>query len=372
MLKKRTVCALLSILIVSVCVAQNGITSNPDWQIKPAISPGFVLVHRSTIGHLIKGYPTNYEINISKPTLGNKLWHHENNMPDIGLSLQCLDFKNPSQLGYALTVAPYIEIPLNEKEKRSRLVIRLCFGATYITKSFDIKTNHKNIAIGSHVNAFVQFKGFWQFKLSKALRFEPGFIFTHASNGKAKNPNLGLNVLSLNMALNILMPSTKPKPEIIKVDSSTKAKSKNEIMAFAAIGFNQRNIATKDLKCYVVSLTYQRNVRNTHKFSVGFDLFYDENYQIDYENTFLRKPTGFEGMRMSARLGYSYNVGRISFPIELGYYVFQKTQPDANIVSRIGVRYYSRSGLIVHFGLRTHFAVAYDFEYGLGYRFFLK
>jgi hypothetical protein len=41
-------------------------------------------------------------------------------------------------------------------------------------------------------------------------------------------------------------------------------------------------------------------------------------------------------------------------------------------VSRIGVRYYSKSGLIAHFGLRTHFAVAYDFEYGLGYRFYLK
>jgi hypothetical protein len=168
---KRFKYSFFSLLLGASVFAQNGITGNPDWQIKPAISPGFVLVHRISIGHLVKGYPTNYELNISKPTMGNKLWHLENNKPDIGISLQCLDFKNPRQLGYGLTVAPYIEIPLNEKEKKSRLVLRLCFGATYITKRFDIKTNHKNIAIGSHVNAFVQFKGFWQFKLTKLLRF---------------------------------------------------------------------------------------------------------------------------------------------------------------------------------------------------------
>ncbi|PBQ33626.1 hypothetical protein CNR22_18200 [Sphingobacteriaceae bacterium] len=374
MFKKYLFLALLFCFAASEMTAQNGITGNPDWQIKPVINQGFILVHRISIGHLVKGYPTNYELNISKPSLGNKLWQIENNKPDFGVSLQVLDFKNPVQLGYALTAAPYIELPLNAREKASRLILRLCFGATYITKSFDIQKNHKNIAIGSHVNAFVQFKWFWQLKLSKNLRFEPGFAFTHASNGKAKNPNLGLNVVSLNFGLNLLIPSKKPKPEIIKIDSSTKAKSKNEIMAFAAVGFNQRSIATKELKAYVVSVSYQRNVRNTHKWSAGIDLFLDENYAYDYENRFGNKPKGIDATRMSLRLGYSYNVGRISFPIELGYYAFQKVSPgpDGAVVSRIGVRYYDRSGIVAHFGLRTHFAVAYDFEYGLGYRFYLK
>ncbi len=352
--------------------AQNGITGNPDWQIKPTINQGFILIHRTSIGHLVKGFPSIYEVNISKPTLGNKLWHLENNKPDIGVSLQCLDFKNPSQLGYALTAAPYIEIPLNAKEKTSRVIMRLCWGATYITKRFDINENRKNIAIGSHINSFVQFKWFWHLQLTKNIRFEPGIAFTHASNGKSRNPNLGLNVVSLNAGLNVLIPSKKPKPEILKIDSSARTRSKNEIFAFAAMGFNQREIATEDLKVIVTSITYQRNVRNTHKFSAGIDLFYDEIYKHDYETALQQQPQGFDQMRVSARLGYSYNIGRISLPIEMGYYVFQKTKPDGIIVSRIGVRYYSRCGLVGHFGLRTHFAIAYNFEYGLGYRFFIK
>ena len=341
------------------------------WQIKPVINAGFVLVHRISIGHLVKGYPINYELNLSKATLGNKLWHLENNKPDVGLSLQCLDFKNPSKLGYALTAAPFVEIPLNVKERASRMILRLCFGATYITKSFDIKDNHKNIAIGSHVNAFVQFKWFWQLQVSKNFRFEPGFAFTHASNGKAKNPNLGLNVVSLNFGLNYSIPS-KYKPQVTRIDSTTKVKSKNEVLTFAALGINQRGIAEKQLRTFVFSLVFQRNVRNTHKFSAGLDFYYDENYFIDFENKYFKNPEGVDKLRISTRLGYSYNVGRISFPIEIGYYAFQKVNPDGPVVSRIGVRYYSACGLIGHFGLRTHFAVAYTFEYGLGYRFFIK
>jgi len=357
--------------LCSFASAQNGLTGNPDWQIKPAINAGFVLVHRVSIGHLVKGYPTIYELNVSKPSLGNILWQLENNKPDIGISLQCIDFKNPEQLGYALTAAPYVEIPLNVKEKMSRVVMRLCFGATYISKPFEIHENHKNTAIGSSLNAYVQFKWFWQMQLSKNLRFEPGFAFSHASNGKAKNPNLGLNVVSLNFALNILIPA-KTRPLVTHIDSSTKVKSKNEFLTLAAFGINQREVNDKQLPTFVFSTVYQRNVRNTHKFSAGLDFYYDECYFIDYENAYGKAPEGIEKLRLSARLGYSYNVGRISFPIEIGYYVYQKANPDANIVSRIGVRYYSSSGIVAHFGLRTHFAVAYTFEYGLGYRFYLK
>lgn len=332
---------------------------------------GFIMVHRATIGHLVKGFPSIYELNISHATAGDKLWQIENNKPDVGLSFQCLDYKNPSQLGYAFALVPYIDIPLNQRVKTSRLILRLCWGATYITKCFDIHNNPKNIAIGSHVNAFVQFKWFWQVQLSQRLRLEPGFAFTHCSNGKSRNPNLGLNVASLNLGLNYTLPQSTPA-NISRIDSSTKVKSKNEIMAVAAVGFNEKGVQTGRLYCLLLSGAYQRNIRNTHKFSFGADLYCDQVYAEDYQNKLLKRPQGIDQWRASLRAGYSYNVGRLSFPIEIGYYVFQKVNPDAALVSRIGVRYYSKSGLIAHFGLRTHFAVAYDFEYGLGYRFYLK
>jgi len=358
-------------VFVSQALAQSITNTSSIWFIKPVVNNGFILVHRNNISHLVKGNPTIYELNIGKSTSGNKLWQIENNLPDIGISLQCIDFKNSLQLGYALTASPYIEIPLNKTPKILRPIIRLCWGLTYITKSYDSIENTENRAIGSHFNSFVQFRCFWRFKLSNLLRIEPGITFTHASNGKSKNPNLGLNVASLNLGLNYSI-QCKANQSITKIDSSTKAKSKNELIFFTAIGFNQKYIASPILKTFIYSFAYQRNLRNSHKYVLGIDVFYDQNYLIDYENVFKNKAQGIDQLRMSIKLGYSYNVGRLSFPFELGYYFFQKTNPDELIVNRLGVRYYSKTGLIAHFGLRTHFAVAYNFEYGLGYRFSLK
>ena len=357
-------------VFVSHALAQSITNTSSILFIKPVVNNGIILVHRSNISHLVKGNPIIYELNIGKSSSGNKLWQIENNLPDIGISLQCIDFKNPLQLGYALTASPYIEIPLNKTPKIIRPIIRLCWGLTYITKSYDSNENKENIAIGSHFNSFVQFRCFWRFKLSNLLRIEPGITFTHASNGKAKNPNLGLNVASLNLGINYSIQS-KVNQSITKVDSSTKAKSKNELIFFTSIGFNQKQIESPTLKTFVYSFAYQRNLRNSHKYVLGIDVFYDQNYLIDYENVFKNKAQGIDQLRMSIKLGYSYNVGRLSFPFELGYYFFQKTNPDELIVNRLGVRYYSKTGLIAHFGLRTHFAVAYNFEYGLGYRFSL-
>ncbi len=348
--------------------AQNGVSGHPAWQIKPSFNQGYVLVHRISIGHLVKGYPAIYEINISKPTLGNKLWHRENNLPDLGVSAQVIDYKNPAQLGYGLVIAPWAEIPFRPAEKKARLVMRLSWGLAYLTKKFDISTNHKNIAIGSHINAFAQFKWFWQIKFNERLRFEPGFAFTHASNGKFRNPNLGLNVVSLNAALNFLIPGKKPVPVTNKIDSSTYSRKKNEWLFFAAGGLNERITYTSLLRTFVVSAAYQRNVNNVHKYSAGLDLFYDENFITDYEireNKLLNGPDRF---RAALRAGYSYNLGRVSFPVELGYYLWQVSATDGLFVTRIGLRYYAANGLVGHFGLRTHFAVAYNFEFGLGYR----
>jgi len=369
--KKHRFYSALFVFLSIVSYAQNGITCNPDWFIKPSVNQGFILEHRSTIGHLVKGYPTIYEFDFGKPTLGNCIWHLENNKPELGISLSVVDFKNPAQLGYAYAIAPFADIPLNQKEKRTRVIMRLAWGVTYINKDFDIKTNHKNIAIGSKVNSYVQFKWFWQIPVTKNFRFEPGFAFTHASNARAKVPNLGLNVVSANAGFHFLIPSCK-KTVIEKMDSSTKVRKHNEILTYASFGYNQREVATPLLYNFHYTIAWQYNVRNTHKFGIGADMFVDQNYLIDYKQELKTEAKGFDNTRVALKFCYSYNLGRISFPFETGVYVFQKVKPDGPVVSRIGVRYYSQCGLVASVGLRTHFAVAYDFEYGLGYRFYIK
>ncbi|MBK9283249.1 MAG: acyloxyacyl hydrolase [Sphingobacteriaceae bacterium] len=370
-MKKRHQYCLFLLLSSIISFSQNGVTDNHEWFIKPAYNHGFILEHRSNIGHLVKGYPFMAEIAIGSKTMGHKLWHCENNLPDIGVAAFFIDFRNPSQLGYAYALAPFADIPLNTENKKARVIMRLCWGLTYLTKSFDIHSNPKNVAIGSHLNSFVQFKWYWHLQLSKNLRFEPGFSFSHASNARAEVPNLGLNVVTLNAGFNYTIPTNKPK-EIRNVDSLCRVLSRNELLIYSAFGYNQREVDGEYLYCGLLSMEYHRNKRNTHKFGGGIDVFIDQNYLADYKQEFNKSATGIENTRIALKFCYSYNIGRVSFPIDVGYYVFHKTKPDGDIVSRIGMKYYSRSGLVFNLGLRTHFAVAYNFEYGLGYRFFLQ
>lgn len=362
---------LICVFLVNLVFAQNGLVEHPEWHIKTNYNQGIILVHRSSINSLVEGYPSIYEIDFCKPTLGNKIWQQENNLPEIGIAAQLIDFKNPQHLGYGFVAAPFIEIPLNKAERLRRLYMRICWGVAYVTKPFDVHRNQKNLAIGSALNQFVQFRWMWKFKLSKSLIAEPGFSFSHTSNARAQVPNLGLNLLTIHAGLNFTLPSKKLIPQTLKVDSSTKAKTKNEILSFVSVGFNQREVNLKKEMCYMWAAYYQRNVRNTHKFGVGLNVFYDQNYLTDYANSNLDPSKTIDKSRMSVNFVYAYNIGRISIPTEIGYYFLAKAEADGPVVTRISVNYYAKNGLFLHAGLRTHFAIAYNFEYGLGYRLYL-
>ena len=305
-----------------------------------------------------------------KPTLGDRVWQLENNKPDLGINISVIDYANPKQLGYAIIIAPFAEIPLNKKERASRLIMRLCWGPALMTKHFDIATNQKDGAIGSTLNAYIQFKWFWQIKLNKNVRFEPGFMFSHVSNGRAQSPNLGLNVFGIGAAFTFNL-THKPKT-ITKIDSTTKNKSKHELVVVNSYGINDGEIMGKKQLTACLSFLYNFNKRNTHKFGLGFDVFYEENYVKDLKNGNIQINSPIDELRYGPKLSYSYNIGRISLPIEMGVYLRQLTNPDGLFYHKLGVRYIGDKGLVLTFGLRTHWAVAYCFDYGIGYRFRFK
>lgn len=354
-----------------VVFSQKKMTGTKDFYIKVAPSYGFIFEHKSTIGNLVKGYIPGIEIDFVKPTTGTKRWHHENNFPEVGLSLNIIDFSNPKQLGYCFALSPYIEIPLNKKVRASRPVVRICWGVSYLNKKFDINTDPKNIAIGSHLNTFVQWKVLWHLKLSNKLRLEPGLSFSHASNGRSQVPNLGLNVVSLNLGL-----TYKLNGEVTKValqDSSPTWKSKHEILIWDAAGFNEHEPAT-GTKYFsnTFGVNYYYNVRNTHKWGAGFDVDYDLQNEYHLKTSGHPAQSWLDLVQLGVKACYAYNIGRISLPIEMGYYAISKPKEDGPIFHRIGIRYYCKNGLMFNFTMKSHWAVAAHFDYGLGYRFSLK
>lgn len=327
--------------------------------------------HRATIGHLITGYVPMYELNLVKPSDGSKLWHLENNKPDVGLCLSVIDFNNPKVLGHSISLAPFVEIPLNKKERASRLIFRTSWGISYLTKRFDIKGNHKNIAIGSNWNAFVQFRFQWNINITNKFRIEPGIGISHVSNGRMQVPNLGLNLISLNLGLTYKL--SDPQTEITKVDSITKVKSKHEILPWFSYGLNEKDPpGGPKLDAYTLSLNYFYNIRNTHKIGIGMDVFYEKSHVIDLETFNIPHATFADELRTGIKFAYSYNMGHLSFPIEMGYYLISPFNDDGPIFHRFGFRYTGDKGLFLQVGMKSHWIVAYHFDLGIGYRIPLK
>jgi len=345
------------------------VSGKSGFYIKPYVSPSIILQHRDILGNLIQGYPIVYELNLVKPASGNKLWHLENNLPDIGLNLTVIDYANKRQLGFGIVAAPFVEIPLNKNERIRRLYLRLCVGPAFVTKHFDVEKNQKNYAIGSIYNTYVQFKWFWKIPVNRYLDLEPGLMFNHISNGRAQSPNLGLNVLGIGMAMNIKTVN-KNVEWPVKIDSSTVNRKKHEWCVWNAYGVNDGEIHGRKQLVSTWSFEYHYNHRNTHKFGVGFDVYYEENYVKDLQLAGYDAAL-FDKLRYGPKLCYSYNVGPISFPLEMGCYLRQLTDPDGWLYHRLGVRYYGKKGLMINFGMRSHWAVAYNFDYGIGYRCYI-
>ncbi|MBS1637967.1 MAG: acyloxyacyl hydrolase [Bacteroidetes bacterium] len=355
-----------------MALGQNKLTRSKNFYLKVNPNYGFIMEHHSYMAHLVTGYVPGVSVDFIKPTYGNKLWQRENNMPDIGLTFNFINFGNPRQLGYCYALAPFMDIPLNKKIKASRVIMRLCWGVSYLNRDFNIETDPKNIAIGSHWNTFVHFKWFWALNVSKRLRLEPGLSFSHASNGRAQVPNLGLNVISANLGITykFLQEEEKMKP---LDDSASVWPSKHEILVWAAGGFNETGFpGGPKYAAYTFGINYYYNKRNTHKFGGGVDICYETQNYVHLENAGHPAKSWMDIVTIGPKFCYSYNVGRISFPVEMGVYAVSKPKEDGLFFHRIGVRHYCKNGLVINFSLKSHWAVASHFEYGLGYRFSVK
>lgn len=368
MIKPNLVLRLFILLLVKLNVFSQNTIEYSNY-IKGQVHFGYIMQHRNSMSHLINGHIYGVELNWANQTSGNKLWHHENNFPEAGLALHFYSLANPTQLGQLIGIAPYYDIALNKIAKTSRLHLRLSCGASYSTQKFDPILNHKNNVVSSSLNAFVNFKWYYKIQLTNKIRLDAGLNFAHASNGRFKTPNLGINLLTIHSGLTVSLNKQSKQTEKT-IDSTYLDKSKHECYGIIALGINENDPpgGNKYLaQSYL--LGYNFNKRNTHKFGAGIDVFYCQNIiyeMIATENRSFNNKINY--VQIGSRLSYAYTIGQLSLPIEIGYYLHSKYKGNGLFYHRIGLRYQLKNNLLFTFSLKSHWAVAHYFEYGIGYR----
>jgi hypothetical protein len=343
--------------------------TNPkkDFILSGQANYGFIISHRNNMSQLIKGYVSGAELNYMFRTDGGKPWQQIHNYPEIGVGFLYVELANHPQLGHLMSLYPFTNIRLNKQNKKFNLNLRLGTGLAYITKPFDITTNPKNIVIGSYLNGFVNLRLSASFILTEAWRIDAGIGLTHASNGSFSTPNLGLNMATANLGVGYVFGK---KPFVYLKDKTIPLMKTWEPSVIAVAGIKEMD--TPDgpkYFAYGLQGNLYKKLNYKHSVGAGLDMSYNNATKQAWVNDSVYTNKLSDILQVGAKIGYSFNMHRLSLPVDFGVYLYKKQDDNGLFFHRIGLRYMVTKSIIANITLRTHWATADYFEWGIGYRF---
>jgi hypothetical protein len=249
--------------------------------------------------------------------------------------------------------------------RNSQLNFKLALGPGWVAKKFDRINNYKNIVSGTHLNASIQLTQSYQYIINGHQKLVFGLCLTHFSNGAFKLPNLGINLAGLQFGYHYQF-NEKQKTLI---DTAKFEKKINYVIAYS---FGLKQVYPVLGKQYFLS-NFSAIIFNHYKEkgSVGllFDLFKDASiynqmkYDMDSANN--------DKTNIQIGVGGVYEVAidKFTIPIATGFYLYNNYKVLPFMYLKFGLNYYVTKNIHLSFNLKSHFAKADYFSYGLGYRF---
>lgn len=331
---------------------------NVGIELRPKV--GYLLPHRSVMTHLLTGHSIGAELSLIKQTAGRKEWEQAYGKPRYGLSLFFSDFGNKEVLGQACGIHGFIELPIISHKSWS-LNGKLTAGLGLVSKKFDLKTNPKNNAIGSHLNALVVIgmninKHFNQSTLSL------GVDMTHLSNGATVLPNLGINVPYLSLGYTYFL-----QPLIFKNESDEQPTPfvKNAVMTSAL--FSVKQIYPTGGRLYFVgsaSAIYHHQFRRKAAIDLAFDVISNQSHLGESSIPVSQ----WDVVQLGIYAGYVLPVNQFDYILGMGYYLKNTINPNGPIYHRFGFRYHLTEKVMLNMSIKSHWGKADYFEYGIIYR----
>lgn len=334
---------------------------------------GFLWAHRPTMSHLVNRHLIAGEISIWKVTKGEKCWHEPFRRPQTGLTLAVIPLGD-ERLGTAIGLYPYVNFPVLREYRNVGFHIQLGWGLGWVTNKFDPLENHKNTAIGSHLNACIHIRGLTMVKLSQDAFLEVGYGLTHFSNGAFTLPNLGLNIPFVELGMHFRIKGDPAAPCVI--DNRKKFLHTDSLIrdthwhltVVAVTGANDIDPpGGRRYPLFSVVTNYMKSTARKHRFGGGIDIMYSHSLLMRMRNEEL-EVAPLQNVQIGAKFSYELVLGRLYLPFEMGVYAYSKFTQHGSIYNRLAVRYLVNDHLVCNVSLKTHFARAEYWEAGIGWR----
>lgn len=322
------------------------------------------LAHRPNLRAYPNAHFGMYELNIGKQVNGSKSWHLLYHYPNVGMSFFYTGIAQNKYTGYAVAGFAYIQFPY-ARFKNSNFNFKLALGPGWIEKKFDRLTNYKNLVTGTHLNAAIQLTQSYAIAFSKHQHLSFGLCLTHFSNGAYKLPNLGVNLAGLQLAYQYKFKEVKKSI----IDTSLFQKKHHITIAYSA-GLKQvYPVLGKQYFLSNVSVAFMNNYKEKGSIGLILDLFKDAS--VSHQMLF--DTDSSNNQKSNVQLGiagvYEIAIDKFTIPLSAGFYVYNNYKVLPIMYLKFGLNYYITKKILVSFNLKSHYAKADYFSYGVGYKF---
>ncbi len=358
----------ISILLSVICSTLSSQSSS--WKERVYVDVnyqyGFVMPHLDYISFFVKEHIQGFQINMGLFTNGAKSWHKSYNYPQLGIGYHYSGLSNYDVYGSMNAIYGYVDRYYLNRKNRFNFGNKLSLGGAYINKKFDLENNGTNLAIGSKLNAYVNYSFEGKFRITPEIDMKLGTGITHVSNGSFKQPNKGLNFFTVFSGFSYsFSPNMAYEPLIPEADSS-----KHQFLLVTCMGYKQ--ISRKYDYSYMVngiSGEYAHLITGNSWGGAALTFYYDPSLkkEIWMDDTIQAK--FIDNVRVALNLSYELKMGRISYVFQPGFYLKNLYKKSGVISNRLSVRYQLTHRFYASFTIKAHwFAIADFFEWGIGYR----
>jgi len=325
---------------------------------------GFLIPHRPVVQILQEKHIQALEIFYQKQHSGKLKWEQEHSLPKSGISVMYFNLSSKEKLGFGLAAFPHISFRLGKLDATT-FHIRLGAGLGYVNKTFSTDINYKNQAIGSHLNGFMQVGTYFHYQINKSWNLSSGITLSHFSNGAFKTPNLGINLPSVHIGFSYQWNHLIKKEKNL---FSFQLDKKYQKVVSIYGGVRQRYPVEGNY--YGIggsSFSIEKSLNSKSNIGLQFDLMYDPSIKAsklaNHESA-----DRHVSYRSGLAASYVFKLNRLQLLFQMGAYTFAIQNDDGILYHRVGGRIHMNQNLMAIVNLKTHYAKADYFEFGIGYK----
>jgi hypothetical protein len=356
--------ALLIIMATGLTAAAQG-TLSVSWR----ANYGFIDPSPAKLAYVLDSRPWLAEFDLISQTTGKRSWQKWNGYPQFGAAFLYGNSGSKQYIGSVTGLVPYISLVLFSRAAiYARL--RLGVGAAWVQKVFNPETNYGNFVISTHLNVCANALATVGMRVLPRTSLELGVSFFHISNGSVRLPNLGLNPTALSAGIVVDLHGPQPslsKDQPLQPDLPLNKKWGYYIYSFVAAK-EAFPLESPVALVNVLNLEAMKDFSHTGRWGGGINLTYDRALSNEVANSVT---FAFDHSKSQLEVGvyaaYEYVVGPISFPFQLGYYLYNNYPVNA-FYEMIGVKYRITARWILGMALKAHLGNGDFIQWGLGYK----